>query len=217
MSLLPDEASFEERVQECFLAHRGAGLMLSALDLQLVDGWSSRGVPYDVVARGIRRGAERAMFDARPGEPVLRSLRSCRKDVEAEFKKHLTRAEGAEEAPAAATVRARARPSPPVDARVKKARAALQKLAREKPELAPAVHHLCEQVLPREPMPSDLDERLEAGLLRQLAFAERLALLREGRALALEATVLSPRARRLALRFHRGALLRRQLGLAAFW
>jgi hypothetical protein len=34
MSLLPDEATFEELVQECFLAHRGAGLMLSPLDLE---------------------------------------------------------------------------------------------------------------------------------------------------------------------------------------
>src|SRR5688572_2966527 len=94
MSLLPEEASFEELVQECFLAHRGAGLMLSTLDLELVGAWTGSGVPFEIVARGIRHSAERAVFDARPGEPLLRSLRACRKDVESEIKKYLARSAG---------------------------------------------------------------------------------------------------------------------------
>src|SRR5689334_3401938 len=87
MSLLPESASFEEMVQDCFLAHRGAGLMLSPLDVELVMAWGDDGVPFEVVARGIRKAAEKALWDARPGEPALRSLRACRRDVEAEIKK----------------------------------------------------------------------------------------------------------------------------------
>ena len=77
MSLLPEAASFHELVQDCFLAFRGAGLMLSPLDAELIDAWAADGVPVEVVARGIRRAAEAALFDARAGTPALRSLRSC--------------------------------------------------------------------------------------------------------------------------------------------
>src|SRR5689334_9671158 len=95
MSLLPESASFEELVQDYFLAIRGSGLMLSALDVELLTSWAEQGVPFEVVARGIARSAEKAMWDARPGEPVLRSLRACRKQVEAEIKKHRERTAGA--------------------------------------------------------------------------------------------------------------------------
>ncbi len=214
MSLLPDEATFEELVQECFLAHRGAGLMLSSLDLELVGDWGVRGVPFEIVARGIRRSAERALFDARPGEPVLRSLRACRKDVEAEIKKFQSRHAGATalSEPGEALEHA-----PEPDARAKKARAALKKLARARPELGAAVERLCGELLARAPLPAELDERLEAGLLRALPFPERLLLVREARALCAAAPAASLRAQRLARRFHRGALLRRQLALPGFW
>ena len=61
--------------------------MLSALDVELVTSWAERQIPYEVVARGIRRAAEGALFDAKPGEPCLRSLRSCKRSVESEIKK----------------------------------------------------------------------------------------------------------------------------------
>ncbi|MET0401169.1 MAG: hypothetical protein ABW123_02150, partial [Cystobacter sp.] len=70
MSLLPESASFEELVHDYFLALRGSGLMLSALDTELLSDWAGQAVPFEVVARGISRSAEKAMWDARPGEPV---------------------------------------------------------------------------------------------------------------------------------------------------
>src|SRR5215217_7321300 len=94
MSLLPEGASFEELVQDYFLAVRGAGLMLSPLDAQLLSAWADAKVPFEVVARGIARSAEKALFDARPGEPVLRSLRACRRQVDAEIKRYLSRTAG---------------------------------------------------------------------------------------------------------------------------
>ena len=104
MSLLPESASFEELVQDYFLAVRGAGLMLSALDTELVPAWAREGVPFEVVARGISRSAEKALWDARPGEPVLRSLRACRRQVETEIRKYRDLSAGqGEEAPPASS------------------------------------------------------------------------------------------------------------------
>src|SRR5687768_10623616 len=95
MSLLPEGASYEEVVAEVFLAVSGRGLMISALDGAVVSEWAQLGVPLEVVARGIRRAAEKADYDRRPGEPLLRSLRACRRDVDAEWKKHLRASAGA--------------------------------------------------------------------------------------------------------------------------
>jgi hypothetical protein len=95
VSLLPPDASFEELVQDCFVAFRGSGLALSAVDAELLRRWAELGVPFEVVARGIRRRAERALWDAMPNEPLLRSLHACRATVEREIRRYLTRVAGA--------------------------------------------------------------------------------------------------------------------------
>jgi hypothetical protein len=94
VSLLPPDATFEELVEDCFVAFRGTGLTLSAVDAQLLKSWAERGVPFEVVARGIRRRAERALWDAKPNEPLLRSLRACRAAVEREIRHYLARVAG---------------------------------------------------------------------------------------------------------------------------
>src|SRR5690349_19676643 len=160
MSLLPDSASFEELVQECFLAHRGAGLMLSPLDAELVGMWATQQVPFEVVARGIRRAAERALFDARPGEPLLRTLRSCRRSVEAEIKQHQGLAAGRGSAPGKA---------------VRRRREALAEVARQSPALARAVERIEREVLTR---PQVNEELVPALLLRALPFEQRRAVWR---------------------------------------
>src|SRR5688500_13002929 len=125
MSFLPEGASFEELVQDYFVAFRGSGLMLSPLDGELVSAWAALGVPFEVVARGIRRAAEETLWDARPGEPVLRSVRACRRAVEAEVKKYLDRSAGAHaEGEAAAAL---------LEDREKKRASKLRKFAREHP------------------------------------------------------------------------------------
>ena len=212
MSLLPEGASFEERVQECFLAFKGAGVMISALDAELVSEWAAQAVPFEVVARGIRRAAEQALWDARQGEPALRSLRACRKQVNVEIRKYLDRAVGGGEGggPERESLEM---------SRHKKMRAALRKLGRENPAMADPVKRLLEGALAEAP--ADLDEaarREEAILLslaRSLPFAERVALGREAASLA-EGGV-SARARKMSRRFHRGALVRKKVGLPSFW
>src|SRR5688572_9410019 len=179
MSLLPESASFAELVQDYFLAMRGSGLMLSALDTELLTSWAEQGVPFEVVARGISRSVEKALLDARPGEPVLRSLRACRRQVESEIKKfrELAAVASAPEAPAK---KKRARTWE--ETRHTRLCAALVDLAGRDETLAPRVRRLMATVLsqvPAEPAAMDAQEALAfLALLRALPFAERRAVWR---------------------------------------
>jgi hypothetical protein len=215
VSLLPDAASFHELVQDCFLAYRGAGLMLSPLDVELVDRWAADGVPFEVVARGIRRAAEAMLFDARAGQTGPRSLRACRRDVDAEIKKHRGRSAGKGEQP-------NEPPAEPLHLkRHGRVRVTLRKLARASPELSPGVERLIQRHFAAPPQDSAeataREELLDLLLVRLLPFGLRLPVLRQARQMTEEAAGLSRRARKLSLRFHRGALVRRRLELPAYW
>ncbi len=213
MSLLPESASFEELVQDYFLAMRGSGLMLSALDAELLTSWAEQGVPFEVVARGIARSAEKAMWDARPGEPVLRSLRACRKQVEAEIKKHRERTAGAGSESTRRTARTRSWE----ELRHGQLQASLERLAEREPALAPRVHRLLEAVLHEVPTEFARMEALETlvglMLLRALPFSERRELWRTAQGENTDQQYMSFRARRLARRFRLLAVVRRRLGL----
>ncbi|MBI3185611.1 MAG: hypothetical protein HYZ28_26025 [Myxococcales bacterium] len=214
MSLLPDTASFEERVQDCFLAYRGAGVMLSPLDVELVEAWAKLDVPFEVFARGIRLAAEAALWDAARGQGGLRSLRACERQVEVEVKKFLGRTAGR-------TAEAGRKTDPPQLFRHKKLLAGLRKLAREQPAAAACVGRLIESALSAPPFDlaetSAREERVYAALLRALPFGERLGVLRQAAELAAGSGAISVRARKLARRLHRTAALRRHLALPAFW
>jgi hypothetical protein len=209
MSLLPEGASFEERVQDYFLAVRGAGLMLSALDAELLTSWAREGVPFEVVARGITRSAEKALWDTRPGEPVLRSLRSCQRQVASEIKKYQERTIGAGESPR------RRQALTWEETRQARLRASLERLVERRPELMPRVGLLLETALattPAEPAQWDaLESLVLLALLRALPFSERLQLWRESRGGGMEAQGMSTRSRRVARRFRLLALVRRAL------
>lgn len=211
MSLLPQGASFEELVQDYFLAVRGAGLMLSALDAELLTSWAREEVPFEVVARGIARTAEKALYDARPGEPVLRSLRSCKRHVESEIKKYRERTAGAGEERAATKKRARTWE----ETRHARLRESLEALVEVEASLAPRVRHLLDTVLapvPGEPSQLDAQEgRTFFALLRALPFDERVRLWRE--ACGEAGGGMSPRSRRLSRRFRVVVRVRRRLGL----
>lgn len=209
MSLLPEGASFEELVQDYFLAVRGAGLMLSALDTELLTSWAHEGVPFEVVARGIARSAEKALWDARPGEPVLRSLRACQRQVESEIKKYRARSAGeGEDHPR------KRRALTWEETRHARLRASLERLAEHRPELMQRVGQLLETALATSPVePAQLDAQegfVLLALLRALPFPERRQLWREAWG-ASESQGMSARSRRVARRFRLMALVRRSL------
>ncbi len=213
MSLLPDSASFEERVQDCFTAYRGRGVELSALDAELVDAWAQSGAPFEVVARGLRKAAENARWDAPESGGGLQSLRACRRTVDAEISKWATLSAGKHEgAPVAEEEELHL-------VRHKKLKAALRKIARGAAPVAAAAARL-EQ---RLPSPADFSaaERAEAlayaVMTRALAWNERRALLHQARRLVQNAQPVSAHAVRESIRFHRAAALKRLLNLPSFW
>ncbi len=189
--------------------------MLSPLDVELIVAWASEEVPFEVVARGIRRAAEKALWDARPGEPVLRSLRACRREVDAEIKKYRARSAGRGGAGSTGDT------ALPLEAeRHKRLRSVLGKLGKETPWLQPRVQALLEGPLASAPPDlAEADRREEltcAALLRALPFDQRRALYRDAAAHAGPPTA-SAHARKVSRRFHRHALVRRALNLPSFW
>lgn len=209
MSLLPDNATFHERVQDCFVAYRGRGVSLSATDFDLVDAWAATGVPFEVVARGIRKAAEDALWDAPNGVPSLRFLSWCKRAVNAEIDKYLKRSAGQTEAA----------PQTPLEpfhlARHKKLISAMKKLGKTRPELVTWLAHLN---APADFHQADVNEEWAlAKLLRALPYSSRKPLLHEAQRLVQNTPSLSAAARRESLRFHRAALLRRELSLPTFW
>jgi hypothetical protein len=209
MSLLPDSATFHEQVEACFVAYRGHGVSLSPKDVALVDVWADAQVPFEVVARGIRKAAEAAAFTARNGEVQLQSLAACRRAVEAEVKKYRKISEGRTEAAP--------EPAPFHLVRFEHLQKLLKGLARERPELG------IERWRARLPEPRDFtagsrtEELVLALLLRARPFAERLECLREASKFVQKSAPASKDARREALRFQRAALVRLRLELPAFW
>lgn len=87
MSQIPSDAlSYRTVVSEYFLHLRGAGLLLSPLDEELVSEWERRGLPAAVVCLGLRRGFEEAAAGRPAGARTQRSLRGLRGFVEEEWR-----------------------------------------------------------------------------------------------------------------------------------
>lgn len=216
MSLLPDTASFEEKVQDCFLAYRGRGLSLSALDEELITTWAAANVPFEIIARGIRKAAEAALWDRPADGERIRSLIACRKSVEAEMQKFLRRSIGRHET----TAEADPEPAEAIHVtRHKKLKAALRKFARELgPSASPLEHWVNNLIAPENLEQAQRQEELAtAYTLRLLPTAQRRALLKEASRLMQHAQAMSPQAKRESRRFHRAALLRQQCNFPSFW
>jgi hypothetical protein len=211
MSLLPQDASFHERVQDLFAAFRGRGVSLSALDVELVEEWHKTGAPFEVVARGIRKAAEGVLFDAPEDDRGLRSLVACKRTVAAELKKYVSSSAGRAET-------AKRPPKPLHVQRYRKLKARLKKAAKNDPTLKPVVDRLLKLDEPPDFDAAQVREELAlAVLLRALPFAQRFELLHQARQFVQKAQPMSARARTESRRLHRAALLRRALSLPAFW
>lgn len=108
MSDLPfDALDYQAVVAEYFLGLRGAGLLLSPLDQDLVEEWERRGLPIAVVCRGLRSGVERLAEDQPPRPP--RSIRALRFAVEDEWRAYQSGRVGEAPGPPGEAEAARAR------------------------------------------------------------------------------------------------------------
>jgi len=195
VSLLPPQASFAEVVQEAFLRLRGKGLMLGALDTELLRTWAETGVPAEVVVRGLEAAAERAAWDAPPGEAGPRSLRACRPEVESEIERYRARVLGA------------GAPRREVPGQLVEE---LRALARAQPRFAKVVERLWAAGVLARANPRDA---VVAALLREMPFTARVTLLREQRRQVVEEA--SPRARSMLRRRLRAAFAASEFGLQA--
>ncbi|MFZ5440044.1 MAG: hypothetical protein ACOZQL_08545 [Myxococcota bacterium] len=208
MSLLPDSATFHERVQALFVVFRGHGVSLSSADLELLDAWAASGAPFEVVARGMRKAAEAALWDAPEGEGQLRSLKACRRAVDVEISRWVATTAGRTERGAD-----EAAPEPFHVTRHHKLVAALKKVTKPAP---PA--WLAKLPVPADYAAADRQEALALHLLvRALPFERRSSLLREARRLVEKAGAMTATTRRESLRFHRAALARQAWALPALW
>ncbi len=206
MSFLPEGATFHERVQDCFVAYRGQGLSFSAVDLEILDDWALSEVPFEVIARGLRKAAEAALWDAVQGQGRLRSLRSCRRHVGLEITKFQQRSARHTAVESISNTDFHL-------ARHKKLVAAVKKAM--KPQVPSWLSQL---PVPTEFAAGDRQELLTLSLMsRALPFAQRLVILRQVRVLVNTATSMSPVTRRESLRFHRAALVRQAWALPTLW
>lgn len=154
---------------------------------------------------------------------MLTSLKACRRQVEREIAHYQARIPGAglgqpgeqgldQDGPNAAE---------PFDvSRHRKLRANLKTLGSRRPELEPVIAELTSGILARPPGSlsevSSRGDRVVARLIRALSFQERWVLLRTARErMGDGGRGVSHRARRLAARFHRAAVVGEALGLSA--
>jgi hypothetical protein len=107
--LPPDALSYQTVVAEYFLGLRGAGLMISPLDQELVAEWERRGLPVAVVCRGLRAGLELLVEQRAPGAALPRSLRALRFAVEDEWNAYQRQRVGDSPAPPSEASAAEAR------------------------------------------------------------------------------------------------------------
>lgn len=198
MSLLPESASFEERVVDCFCAIRGGGVGISALDRPILARWADSGAPFEVVARGLRLAAQKAGYDAIAGLPALRSLRAAGRTVDAEIRRHLRTSAGAH----------RESPAAPVDAWARQRRdsvlASLETWSERRPELRGPTLALRLRLEREVPDAVRIEDLSALTLLRALPRSERLLLWRRAGA---DSSGTSAASRRIARRTRLFALV----------
>ena len=71
---LASRTGYLELVTDFFTERVGRGLLLSPVEIEWVDRWQRRGIPPEVVCRGIAAAAE-AYEQAHPGRRPPRTLR----------------------------------------------------------------------------------------------------------------------------------------------
>lgn len=77
---------FLEQVESYFLVTVQQGLALRPGDVEVARDWERRGVPFEVVRRGVADGVRRFLASAEPHQPLPSVLKYYRTFVENEFK-----------------------------------------------------------------------------------------------------------------------------------
>lgn len=81
------DADYLERIERHFGLRRGGSIVLSPRDWKLVQDWQEKGIPAEVVMRGINRAFDH-FAAAGPRPDRINSLSYCRQHVEAAWEEH---------------------------------------------------------------------------------------------------------------------------------
>jgi len=84
-----DDTSYIKNVEKYFLDHAGKGLMLSSIDYELILNWEQRGIPLDIVFKGIKNAftEEARRISYNPNK--LKSLDAISVSIEESFELYL--------------------------------------------------------------------------------------------------------------------------------
>jgi hypothetical protein len=88
-----DEADYASTIADTFIRLRGNGLVLSSLDLELIDSWRQKAIPLHVAVNAI----EEVMGNRGRATRPVRSLSYCSEEVEARYAEWLEGRVGAHE------------------------------------------------------------------------------------------------------------------------
>jgi len=81
----PPDVPYLQQVEELFLGLVRRGLALRAADVEVVRDWERRGVPVEVVRRGLVDGIRRFLEGAPAADPIPTTLRYYRRTVDEAF------------------------------------------------------------------------------------------------------------------------------------
>ena len=82
-----DSRAYFRAIEDCFIAQRGAPLLLSPIDWQVARAWREQGIPLEVVQEAIADLFERRRAQGK--DDKLRDLRAFRRGVAAAWKRRL--------------------------------------------------------------------------------------------------------------------------------
>jgi hypothetical protein len=75
-------SEYIKEIESYFLTLAGEGIMLSSFDYSLIQDWKKRGIPKEIVYKGISRAFKEKRGNKKNGSGTPRSLRHCARHVE---------------------------------------------------------------------------------------------------------------------------------------
>lgn len=75
-------SDYIKEIENYFLSHAGKGIMLSSADYNLINDWKKRGIPKEVVFKGINRAIEKSIQRDGQSSSSIRNIKQCVRDIE---------------------------------------------------------------------------------------------------------------------------------------
>ena len=83
-----NNSDYIKDIEKYFLSLAGEGIMLSSMDYTLIQGWKNKGIPKEVVFKGINRAFEISRAKDGPDSNSLRNLKQCVQYIESSIEEY---------------------------------------------------------------------------------------------------------------------------------